>query len=97
MKVTVNPIQTINVRTNQGSQQTTIKAPVQFIGADVSLQLQQIESTLNVAFNQANTALATANTKLSANGGIIYGSLEVTGNAAIDGTFTAVIDGGTFI
>ncbi len=45
-------------------------------------------STANNAYNTANNAWATANSKLNSSGGIISGSLSVTGNVQIDGTLS---------
>jgi hypothetical protein len=42
------------------------------------------------AYNQSNIAYSLANTALPSAGG------EITGNLIVDGTFTAIIDAGTF-
>lgn len=104
MKVTLLPIRTINVRTNQ-KQQQVVSSTTQFIGAQASeakiaeaLALAMSASDnannalleANTALNLAQVASYTANTKLSITGG------EITGNLMVDGSFTAVVDAGDF-
>ena len=88
--VIVNPIQTINVRVNQGNQQT-VHSTAQFVGSagDASV-------VANNALNLAQAAYNAANTKLSLSGGTITGNLVVTGNVTTLDTFVGLIDGGTF-
>jgi hypothetical protein len=83
--VIVNPIQQINVRVNQGNQQT-VHSTAQFVGAsDAAVDAE-------AALILAQSAYNAANTKLSLSGGTMTGNLIVSSPATISG----IIDGGTF-
>ena len=98
-KVTVSPIQSINVRVNQNSQKT-VASTSQFVGAaNVQAEVDEIKILSQNAYNVANAAYDYANTKLSLSGGTITGSLEITQNLIVDQVITAnneVIDAGLF-
>ncbi len=87
--VIVNPVQQINVRVNQGNQQT-VHGTSTFIGA------AQSQAVANAALILAQSAYNAANTKLSLSGGTVTGNLVVTGNVTTLDTFVGQIDGGTF-
>jgi hypothetical protein len=90
MKVTVLPVQTINVRTNQ-KQQQTVTSTSQFVGSNsVQQEVDQIYMVANNALATANAAYVLATNSLPVTGG------EITGNLIVDGTFTADVDGGGF-
>ena len=83
--VIVNPVQQINVRVNQGNQQT-VSTTATFIGAS------QVETVANSALALAQAAYNTANTKVSKSGDTMTGNLIIQSPASIN----AKIDGGTF-
>ena len=88
--VTVNPVNTIKVRVGSATQ-PVVSGTTTFVGS--SLAQAQIDAAMNMAnaaFQQSNTAITLASNALPTTGG------EITGNLAVDGTFTAVVDGGTF-
>lgn len=86
--VTVRPVNTINVRVGQ-ARQPIVSGSATFTGASSqAAAIALAEATL--AIQEANNALALANNALQTTGG------EITGDLIVDGTFTAVIDGGTF-
>lgn len=105
--VTVNPVNSINVRINQGGPKV-VSGATTFIGsADVQQQVdaiaivaQSASDTANLALSQVNSAYVAsqnaynaANTKLSLSGGTI------TGNLAVTGVITAnneILDAGLF-
>ena len=105
--VTVNPVNSINVRINQGGPKV-VSGATTFIGsADVQQQVDAIAIVAQNASDSANLALSqvsaayvasqnaynAANTKLSLSGGTI------TGNLAVTGVITAnneILDAGTF-
>lgn len=105
--VTVNPVNTINVRVNQGGPRV-VTGSTTFIGsADVQAQVdaiaivaQSASDTANIALSQVSSAYIAsqnaydaANTKLSMSGGTI------TGNLAVTGVITAnneILDAGLF-
>ena len=91
MPVIVTQPTIINVRVGSATQpkisQTTI-----FQGALTA----SVRAEIDAAFAKANSAAATANTAVQNTGGIITGDLEITGNAWVDQTFTAVVDAGYF-
>ena len=99
-RVTVLPVNTINVRVNQGTQQR-VSGTATFMGAsDVKNEVNQIYEVANSALLLAQSASDTANTKYDKTGGIISGNVDITGNTTIEGTIFAsseIIDGGTFI
>jgi len=93
VNVTVNPVNSINVRVNQGGPRVVTGATT-FIGsADVQKQVDEISIVAQSASDTANAALSqvsaaftasqnaydAANTKLSMSGGTITGNLSVTG------------------
>jgi hypothetical protein len=86
--VTVNPINSINVRVGRINQ-AAVSTTSTFTGA-ASANVQSALTMAEAALAEANTAYALANNSLQTTGG------EVTGNLTVDGTFTAVIDGGIF-
>lgn len=105
--VTVNPVNSINVRVNQGGPRVVTGATT-FIGsADVQQQVDQISivaqnasDTANLALSQVNAAYVTAqnayntaNTKLSLSGGTISGNLAVTGVITAN---NEILDAGLF-
>ena len=83
--VIVNPVQQINVRVNQGNQQT-VHSTATFIGAN------DAGAQANAALVLAQAAYNTANTKVSKSGDIMTGNLIITA----PGILQAKIDGGTF-
>ena len=83
--VIVNPVQQINVRVNQGNQQT-VSTTATFVGAS------QVETVANSALALAQAAYNTANTKVSKSGDTMTGNLIIQSPASIN----AKIDGGTF-
>jgi multidrug resistance efflux pump len=98
--VIVNPVQQINVRVNQGNQQT-VHSTATFVGSDsnaaqaanTALQLAQAAyNSANAGISLANSAYSTANTKVSKAGDTMTGNLIITEPAVIQ----AKIDGGTF-
>ena len=93
VNVTVNPVNSINVRVNQGGPRVVTGATT-FIGsADVQKQVDEISIVAQSASDTANAALSqvsaaftasqnaydAANTKLSLAGGTITGNLSVSG------------------
>ena len=84
-RVTINPVQTISVRVNQGVQ-ATVSGTTQFIGAS------QSQSQANAALALAQAAYDTANTKVSRTGDTMTGNLIIQTPAEL----IAHIDGGTF-
>jgi len=98
-KVTVSPIQSINVRVNQNSQKT-VASTSQFVGAaNVQAEVNDIKIMAQNAYNTANTATIIANDALPRTGGTITGSLEITNNLIVDQVITAnneIIDAGLF-
>jgi hypothetical protein len=105
--VTVNPVNSINVRINQGGPKV-VSGATTFIGsADVQQQVdaiaivaQSASDTANLALSQVNSAYVAsqnaynaANTKLSLSGGIITGNLSVTGVITSN---NEILDAGTF-
>jgi hypothetical protein len=95
--VIVNPVQQINVRVNQGNQQT-VHSTASFVGASAAdaaqaLQLAQAAyNSANAGITLANSAYSTANTKVSKSGDTMTGNLIIT----TPGVLQAKIDGGTF-
>jgi len=99
--VIVNPVQQINVRVNQGNQQT-VHSTATFVGSQETSAAQTANAALALAqsaYNSANTgitlansAYSTANTKVSKSGDTMTGNLIITEPAVI----RAKIDGGTF-
>jgi len=83
--VIVNPVQQINVRVNQGNQQT-VHSTATFIGAN------DAAASANAALVLAQAAYNTANTKVSKSGDTMTGNLVIT----TPGVLQAKIDGGTF-
>lgn len=105
--VTVNPVNSINVRINQGGPRVVTGATT-FVGsADIQQQVDQIavvaqtaSDTANLALSQVNSAYVAsqnaynaANTKLSLSGGTITGNLSVTGIITAN---NEILDAGTF-
>lgn len=84
--ITVNPIQQINVRVNQGNQQT-VHGTAQFVGSSGNAA-----EVANSALALAQSAYNTANTKVSKSGDTMTGNLTITAPA----TLNAKIDGGIF-
>jgi len=85
--VIVNPVQQINVRVNQGNQQT-VHSTATFVGSQESSAAQ----TANAALALAQSAYNSSNTKVSKSGDTMTGNLIITEPAVI----RAKIDGGTF-
>ena len=83
--VIVNPVQQINVRVNQGNQQT-VSTTATFVGAT------EAENAANSALALAQAAYNTANTKVSKTGDTMTGNLVFSNTA----TVVATIDGGIF-
>ena len=105
--VTVNPINTINVRVNQNLP-TVVTGATTFVGsADVQKEVDAIAKVAQSASDNANTALSqvnaafiasqnaynAANTKLNLTGGTITGNLAVTGIITAN---NEILDAGTF-
>lgn len=105
--VTVNPVNSINVRINQSGPRVVTGATT-FVGsADVQQQVDAISVVAQDASDTANTALsqvgaayvasqdayAAANTKVSLSGGTITGNLAITGSLTAN---NATLDAGTF-
>ena len=90
--VIVNPIQQINVRVNQGNQQT-VHSTSTFIGAaNVTSLVTEALQTAQAAANTANTALQSVDSKVSKSGDTMTGNLIITSPGVLQGK----IDGGTF-
>ena len=90
--VTVNPIQSINVRVNQGNPQL-IRGTSTFVGAaDVQNQINQLAAQANLAYSTAEYAAATANTAVAtANSSIEYAAVGynfVTEGGTVTGPVT---------
>lgn len=100
VNVTVNPINTINVKINQNRPQV-VSGTSTFIGS-FSAQ-QQIDEIVELAQNASNTANSSyiiaisayneANNKLDLTGGTITGNLSVTGIITAN---NEILDAGTF-
>ena len=105
--VTVNPVNTINVRVNQGGPRV-VTGSTTFIGsADVQQQVDAISIVAQSASDTANTAASqvgqafvasknaydAANTKVSSSGGTITGNLAITGTLTANNT---TLDAGLF-
>jgi len=103
--VTITPPSTIRVQVGTNRQPVIATSSV-FNGSPTTSQ-QEIDAAfatanasyatantalveVNSAYNQSNNAYNLANTALPSTGG------EITGNLVVDGTFTAIIDAGTF-
>jgi hypothetical protein len=84
--VIVNPIQQINVRVNQGNQQT-VHSTATFVGSDPGTV-----QAANAALILAQAAYNTANTKVSKSGDTMTGNLIIT----TPGVLQAKVDGGIF-
>ena len=84
--VIVNPIQQINVRVNQGNQQT-VHSTATFVGSDPGTV-----AAANAALILAQAAYNTANTKVSKSGDTMTGNLIIT----TPGVLQAKVDGGIF-
>ena len=80
MKVVVNPIGTINVRVNTQNPQVSYGTSTFLGAANETTQIQQALNEANIAITTANTALSQVNSKYSANGGILYGNMQISGN-----------------
>jgi len=85
--VIVNPVQQINVRVNQGNQQT-VHSTATFVGSSAANAAQ----TANAALALAQSAYNSSNTKVSKSGDTMTGNLIITE----PGVIRAKIDGGTF-
>jgi hypothetical protein len=85
--VIVNPVQQINVRVNQGNQQT-VSTTATFVGSSAA----DASQTANAALALAQSAYNNANTKVSKSGDTMTGNLIIQTPASIN----AKIDGGTF-
>jgi hypothetical protein len=105
--VTINPVNSINVRVNQTGPRVVTGATT-FVGsADVQQQVDAISivaqnasdtantalSQVNAAFTASQNAYNAANTKLSMSGGTITGNLTVTGDITAN---NEILDAGTF-
>jgi|694.fasta_scaffold02131_30 hypothetical protein len=85
-------IQQINVRVNQGNQQT-VHSTSTFIGAaNVTSLVTEALQTAQAAANTANTALQSVDSKVSKSGDTMTGNLIITSPGVLQGK----IDGGTF-
>lgn len=97
--VTVNPVNTVSVRVNQGSQ-TTVHSTNSFVGAaDVQNQVNEIQRLAQQASDTANNALSTIDTKYDKTGGTITGDVNITNNLTVGNTIYAVtetVDAGYF-
>lgn len=92
--VTVNPIQSINVRVNQGSPQL-VRGTSTFVGAaDVQNQINQLAAQANLAYSTAEYAAATANTantyaavgyNFVTEGGTVTGPVTISQNLTVQG------------
>jgi len=99
MPVVVTPPATIKVRVGSVTQ-PRIQSTSTFSGAassNVTSQVQYATDTANSAliyasssYNEANSAYVLANGAIQTTGG------EITGNLIVDGTLTALLDGGGF-
>lgn len=100
-KVTVSPINTINVRVNSQNQQL-VRSTSTFVGSSTVLAqeaiilAEQASATANIAYAESYLAYGLAANSLPLTGGTIIGNLEVTGNVAVDTNLFADIDGGLF-
>lgn len=99
MAVIVTPPSTINVRIGSATQPRITQTST-FQGAVTANVQNEINSVIslaenasngaNIAFSYSNTALSVANNALPLTGG------NITGNLVVTGTFTGLVDGGTF-
>jgi len=98
-RVTVNPVGSVSVRVNQGSQ-SIVHGTNSFIGAaDVQAQVDEIQRLAQQASDTANTALITVDSKYDKTGGTISGDVNITNNLTVGNTIFAVtetVDAGTF-
>ena len=87
--VRVTPSQNFTVKTNVNPAQTAaVKGTTTFVGApELEQTITLVNSNTNVAFIQAQTAFAKANaaydfanTRYSANGGLVSGDMQISGN-----------------
>ena len=97
--VIVSPPASISVRVNQGRQQT-VSGTATFVGAaDVQNQVNQIQQIAQNAYDAANSAVLTAESKYDKTGGTITGDVNITNNLTVGNTIfaaTETIDAGTF-
>ena len=97
--VTVSRPSTISVRVNQKNQQT-VSGTASFVGAaDVQSQVNQIQIMAQNAYDVANSAFLTAESKYDKTGGTISGDVNITNNLSVGNTIfadTETIDAGTF-
>ena len=96
----VSPIQRINVSVNQPVRQGLVHSTTNFIGAsnpDISGAIANAATAIILsqsAFNQANNAANTANTKVDRSGDTMTGTLNIqsdliVSNNYLDGTLDA--------
>ena len=100
MPVVVTPPSSITVRVGSVTQpriQSTSTFSGASVSANVATQVQYATDTANSAltyssssYNEANSAYVLANGAIQTTGG------EITGNLIVDGTLTALLDGGGF-
>ena len=97
-KVTVSPINTINVRVNSQNQQV-VRSTSTFVGSssvlaqEAIILAEQASATANIAYTEA---YALAANSLPLTGGTITGQLDVTGNVITQSDFIGIIDAGSF-
>jgi hypothetical protein len=111
MAVTVTPPKTITVRVGSPVQ-PRIQSTSTFVGgSSLQPEIQAAFDTANSAASTSNTAIYYANTAFTeantayyyannayylANNALLITGGEITGNLIVDGSFTGVVDAGTF-
>jgi alpha-D-ribose 1-methylphosphonate 5-phosphate C-P lyase len=100
-KVTVSPINTINVRVNSQNQQV-VRSTSTFVGSSINILeetivlAEQAIATANIAYAESYLAYGLAANSLPLTGGTITGQLDVTGNVITQSDFIGIIDAGIF-
>lgn len=100
MRVTVNPIQTINVRVNSQNAPRVTGTSVFYGSGSYAQEAQLALQLAQSASDSANTALLAVGNKVDKAGDTMSGDLTIVGditanNAYLTQTYT-LIDGGTF-
>jgi hypothetical protein len=73
--VTVNPVQSISVRVNQGQQQT-VTGTTTFVGSGLATKVNEALAASAAAVTASGTALVAAETSLAATTGEIPGKFD---------------------
>lgn len=99
----VTPIQRINIATDQRTRSGAVHSATQFIGAsnpDISGAVANAAAAIILsqsAYNQANTAANTANTKVDRSGDTMTGTLNIRSDIIVSNNYLAgTLDAGYF-